>query len=234
MSGHSKWANIKVRKGAQDKKRSAVFTKMTKAILVAVRQGGNNVDIRSNSYLRVAMERAGKVNMPKKNIDRILKNFENRKADLKTFLFEGYGPFGVPVIIEVETDNKVRSLAEIKFIFKKSGGSLAENGSVLYLFDRVGEIEVENLAEDKQLELIDLGARDFDGNLIVVDYVDLSSLIKKVENIGLEIVRFGMGMKCKNPIVLNKGKKMDSLLNLKHELEENEDVFNVFMGVKGE
>ncbi|MBU1089054.1 YebC/PmpR family DNA-binding transcriptional regulator [Patescibacteria group bacterium] len=234
MSGHSKWANIRVRKGIEDKKRSAIFTRMAKVILVAVRQGGNNTDSRSNPYLRIALDRAKKVNMPKSNIVRLLENFENRKSDLKTFFLEGYGPFGVPVVVEVETDNRIRVLAEVKFIFKSNDGNLGESGSVLYLFDKIGEIEVVNLTEKKKLELIDLGVIDFYKNLVVVNYVDLSDLVEKMEKKGWEIVRYGIGMKCKSPMILEDENKLNKLLDLRQELEENEDVVNVFMGIKNE
>ncbi|MBU4209815.1 YebC/PmpR family DNA-binding transcriptional regulator [Patescibacteria group bacterium] len=234
MSGHSKWANIRVRKGIEDKKRSAIFTRMAKVILVAVRQGGNNTDSRSNPYLRIALDRAKKVNMPKSNIVRLLENFENRKSDLKTFFLEGYGPFGVPVVVEVETDNRIRVLAEVKFIFKSNDGNLGESGSVLYLFDKIGEIEVVNLTEKKKLELIDLGVIDFYKNLVVVNYVDLSDLVEKMEKRGWEIVRYGIGMKCKSPMILEDENKLNKLLDLRQELEENEDVVNVFMGIKNE
>ncbi|RLC34060.1 YebC/PmpR family DNA-binding transcriptional regulator [Candidatus Shapirobacteria bacterium] len=230
MSGHSKWANIRVRKGAQDKKRSAIFTKMAKSILVAVREGGGNVDPQINSYLRMAIERAKKVNMPKSNIDRILDNFKKKKDSLKIFLLEGYGAGALPMIVEVETDNKVRTLSEVKFIFKRNGGRLADSGSVMYLFEKMGQIEVAELKEEFELELIDEGATDFRENVIMTEFGNLANLLLKVEKLGLEILNSGMALIAKNKVKMEVGENRDKLLKLRQELEENEDVVRVFMG----
>ncbi|MEI8068167.1 MAG: YebC/PmpR family DNA-binding transcriptional regulator, partial [Candidatus Shapirobacteria bacterium] len=138
MSGHSKWANIKQRKGAQDKKRSVAFTKIAKNILTAIRLGGSNSNPETNSQLKTAIEKAREVNMPKENIDRLLTRFEERKANMINFYLEGYGPFGVPMVIEIETDNKNRILGEVKLIFRNYGGNLGESNSVMFQFNRVG------------------------------------------------------------------------------------------------
>jgi YebC/PmpR family DNA-binding regulatory protein len=136
MSGHSKWANIKNRKGAQDKKRSETFTKVAKNILTAIREGGGNTNPDANLYLKTAIEKSREVNMPKENIERLLAKFEERKSNLVSGIFEGFGPDAVPMIVEVETDNKNRTLSEIKNMFKVAGGNLGESGSVAYLFRR--------------------------------------------------------------------------------------------------
>ena len=112
MSGHSKWANIKNRKGAQDKKRSEAFTKAAKDILTAIREGGGNTNPDSNVVLKAAIEKSRAVNMPKENIDRLLSRFESRKNNLSSGLMEAYGPYGIPMLIEFETDNKNRILSE--------------------------------------------------------------------------------------------------------------------------
>jgi len=158
MSGHSKWSNIKNRKGAQDKKRSSVFTRASKNIMTAMRDGVG---------LKAAIDKAREVNMPKENIDRLISRFEERKGNLVTVILEGYGPFGVPMIVEAETDNKNRILGEIKLIFRNYNGNLGESNSVMFQFKRVGEIELENdISEDRELDLIDVGAIDFDGNIV--------------------------------------------------------------------
>lgn len=175
MSGHSKWANIKVRKGAQDKKRSEAFTKMSKIILTAIRLGGGNINVNTNSYLKTAVDKAREVNMPKENIERLLARFEERRNNLTNFMLEGYGPFAVPMIIEVETDNKNRILGEIKLIFRNYGGNLGGINSAMFQFKRVGDILTPN-----------------------------------------------------NPIMLNSEDEVGKIMGMVEELEENDDVVNVF------
>ncbi|MFA6185287.1 MAG: YebC/PmpR family DNA-binding transcriptional regulator [Candidatus Shapirobacteria bacterium] len=227
MSGHSKWSNIKNRKGAQDKKRSAVFTRASKNILTAIRDGVG---------LKAAIEKAKEVNMPKENIDRLIAKFESRKANLVVMTMEGYGPFGVPVVIELETDNKNRILGEIKLIFRNYGGSLGDNNSVLFQFKRVGEIELDfveqngEIPEEKQLELIDAGAVDFDGNIVLVEPNDLDSVVKKIEDMGLTINRSELVLRSNNPVMLNSEEEVGKIMDMVEELEENDDVVNVFMG----
>ena len=184
MSGHSKWSNIKNRKGAQDKKRSEAFTKIAKNIMTAIRVGGGSADPSVNGTLRIAIEKAREVNMPKENIERLLIRFEERKANLVSMILEGYGPFGVPVIISAETDNKNRILSEIKLIFKNYGGALGESNSVMFQFNQVGEIELEEINEETQLKLIDLGVLDFEENLVWVNTIDLDMMIKKIIDLG--------------------------------------------------
>ena len=222
MSGHSKWSNIKNRKGAQDKKRSAVFTRASKNILTAIRDGVG---------LKAAVEKAKEVNMPKENIDRLIAKFESRKANLVAMTMEGYGPFGVPMVIELETDNKNRILGEIKLIFRNYSGNLGENNSVMFQFRRVGEVELENnIPEDKELDLIDAGAIDFDSNIILVEPNDLDSLVKKIEDIGLKVIRSELVLRSNNPIMLSSEEEVSKIMDMMEELEENDDIINVFAG----
>jgi len=235
MSGHSKWANIKNRKGAQDKKRSEAFTKVAKNILTAIRVGGGITNIESNLGLKIAVEKAKEVNMPKENIDRLIAKFEARKANLVAMTMEGYGPFGVPMVIELETDNKNRTLGEIKLVFRNYGGSLGESNSVMFQFKRVGEIELDSVEQNKidderQLELIDAGAIDFDDNTILVEPNDLNNLVKKVEDMGLSILRSELVLRSNNPIMLNSEEEVAKIMDMMEELEENDDVINVFAG----
>lgn len=137
MSGHSKWANIKTRKEAVDKKKGQIFSKMAKIIEIAAKKGG---DPEMNPSLRLAIENARSVNLPNENIERAIKKGagENKEGgQLEELIYEAYGPNGTPLIIEIITDNKNRTLAEIKHILNSFGGKLAESGSVRYLFDRV-------------------------------------------------------------------------------------------------
>lgn len=230
MSGHSKWANIKNRKGAQDKKRSESFTKISKNILTAIREGGGNTNPESNSNLKVAIEKAREVNMPKENIERLIARFEERKGNLMNLVLEGYGPYSVPFIVEVETDNRNRILGEIKLIFKNYGGSLGETNSVAFQFDRLGEVELENLPVELQLDLIDIGAQDFDENTVFVQPENLSDFSKKVQDMGLKVVNSGLTMKAKMPVMLKNEEEVTNLLDFTEELEANDDVVNVYSG----
>ncbi len=230
MSGHSKWANIKNRKGAQDKKRSEAFTKISKNILTAIRLGGGSVNPEVNGALKVAIDKAREVNMPKENIQRLLDRFEERKANLVSVILEGYGPFGVPVIVVSETDNKNRILSEVKLIFKNYDGALGENNSVMYQFDRVGEVELENITEENQLELIDLGAVDFDENIVMVEPFLLNDFTKKVEDSGLKVVRAELVYRAKTPIMLGSEEQVEKIMDFIDELESNDDVLGVYAG----
>jgi YebC/PmpR family DNA-binding regulatory protein len=222
MSGHSKWANIKNRKGAQDKKRSESFTRVSRDILTAIRTGVG---------LKAAIDKAREANMPKENIDRLLTRFEERKANLVAMTLEGYGPFGVPMIIELESDNKNRTLGEIKLVFRNYGGNLGENNSVMFQFKRVGEVELsENIPEEKELDLIDAGATDFEEKTILTEVNNLNNLVKKAEGMGLKIERSGLSMRANNPIVLNSEEEVGKVIDMIEELEENDDVINVFAG----
>jgi len=234
MSGHSKWANIKTRKGAQDKKRSAVFTVLSKNILTAIRTGGGNTKLESNLALKTAIDKAKLSNMPKENIDRLITRFEERKANLIPIVLEGYGPFGVPIIIEAETDNKNRILGEIKLIFREYNGNLGENNSVMFQFKRIGEVELDsagqNISEDLELELIDAGAIDFEDNIVLVDPKDIISFEEKIKKLNLVVTRSETILKAINPTVLNSEEEVGEIMGMIEELESNDDVINVFAG----
>jgi len=226
MSGHSKWANIKVRKGAQDKKRSAVFTKMAKNIMVAVKKGGGTTDVSINSYLRTAVDRAKEVNMPRENIERILKRFDERGSNLVNMYLEGFGPENVGIIIEVETDNKIRISNEVKRIFQEYGGSLGGNNTVMFQFDKVGRVELKEIKEEDWENLIDMGARDIYGNYVEVEFVDLGSYVSKLGDKGIEVVSFGAHLKAKMPLTISNKDRLNDLVS---SLEELDDVVNVFV-----
>ncbi|MFA5025345.1 MAG: YebC/PmpR family DNA-binding transcriptional regulator [Candidatus Shapirobacteria bacterium] len=231
MSGHSKWANIKNRKGAQDKKRSEVFTRASKNIMTAIREGGGNSNPESNVGLREAIEKSRAVNMPKENIDRLLKRFEERKNNISAGVFEGFGPFGVPMMIEVETDNKNRVLGEIKLIFRNYGGNLGESGSVAFMFDKVGEIEMESeINEDIELELIDAGVKDIDSKIVITEVADFGRVRNKVKELGLVIESSALIYKCRSATMLTTEEEVGKILDMVDELEENDDVINVFAG----
>jgi len=227
MSGHSKWSNIKNRKGAQDKKRSEVFTRASKNILTAIKLGGG-------SGLKAAIDKAREVNMPRENIERLISRYEERKDNLVSMIMEGYGPFGVPIIIEAETDNKNRILGEIKLIFRNYSGVLGENNSVMFQFKRVGEVEISGLSDlsssDLSLELIDAGAIDFDGNIALVEVGNIDNFSKKAEELGLKVVRSEAVYRAISPIMLKNEEELNRIMDFVEELEENDDVLGVFAG----
>lgn len=164
MAGHSKWANIKHRKAAADAKRGKEFTRVAKEIMISAKLGGS--DINSNPRLRAAVQKAREVNMPKDNIEKAIKKGagELEGVEYEEITYEGYGPHGAAYIVEVMTDKKSRTVPEIKSIFSKYGGSLAETGAVGFLFDHLGIIILEaNASEDEILEaVVEAGAEDFE------------------------------------------------------------------------
>src|SRR5690606_9590278 len=168
MAGHSKWANIKHRKGAQDKRRSKLFTKVLKEIAVAIKENNKNGDPDSNPALRNALLNARGVNLPKENIERAIKKATGADADdYEQMTFEGYGPHGIAFVIECTTNNTNRTVANVRAIFNKHNGSLGTNGSLDFLFERNGVFiipreNVDRDLEELQLELIEAGAVSFD------------------------------------------------------------------------
>jgi YebC/PmpR family DNA-binding regulatory protein len=156
MSGHSKWATIKRKKAAIDSKRGKMFTKLIKEITISAREGGG--DINGNPRLRLAVDNAKAANMPQDNIERAIKKAtgELEGVIFHELTYEGYGPSGIAVLVEVATDNKNRTVAEVRHAFSKSGGSLGETGSVAWMFDRKGviTIPVQGKSEDEIMELV--------------------------------------------------------------------------------
>jgi YebC/PmpR family DNA-binding regulatory protein len=236
MSGHSKYANIKHRKGAQDAKRGKIFTRIIKEITIAVKEGGGP-DIDMNPALRRAIANAKGVNLPKETCDRAIKKASG--ADATTYhelTFEGYGPNGVAFFIECTTDNTNRSVANVRSIFNKNGGELGKNGSLEFIFDRKGVFVLEraNISiemEDLEMELIDGGASDieFEEDLITVytnfsDFGLMSSTLEKlkIEPKSAELERIPNNTK---ELPVNKAK---IILSLAEKFEEDDDVQNVF------
>jgi YebC/PmpR family DNA-binding regulatory protein len=164
MAGHSKWANIQHRKGRQDKKRGKLFTKLIREITVAARIGGS--DLNSNPRLRTAVDKAKNQSMPKENIDRAISKGtgEGEGFNLEEVTYEGYGPGGVAILIECMTDNKNRTVAEVRYALSKFGGNLGTEGSVAYLFQQVGLISLSGVEDpDRIMEVaIDSGAEDIE------------------------------------------------------------------------
>ncbi|MCZ6881115.1 MAG: YebC/PmpR family DNA-binding transcriptional regulator, partial [Gammaproteobacteria bacterium] len=166
MAGHSKWANIQHRKGAQDKKRGKLFTKLIREITIAARMGGSDPD--ANPRLRTAIDKARGQSMPKDNIERAVKrgSGDTEGADYEEVRYEGYGPGGVAVMVDCLTDNRNRTVAEVRHAFAKHGGNLGADGSVAYLFNHVGQISLPGGAdEDRIMEIaLEAGAEDIISN----------------------------------------------------------------------
>ncbi len=187
MAGHSKFKNIQFRKGAQDKKRSKIFSKLSRDITLAAKQG--LPDPSANARLRLAMDNARAESMPKDNIDRAIKKAMGGETDsYEDIRYEGFGPGGVGIIVEVLTDNRNRAAANVRTVFGKNGGNMGETNSVAFMFDRVGQIAYPPSAgsEDKVMEAaIEAGAEDVesdeDGHLIYTAFEDLGAVIEALE-----------------------------------------------------
>lgn len=237
MAGHSKWANIKHRKGAQDKRRSKIFTRLIKDITVSVKENGNNGDPDTNPALRNAIQNARGENMPKDNIERAIKKASGADADsYDQITFEGYGPHGIAIFIECTTDNTNRTVANIRAIFNKNNGTLGTNGSLEFIFNRTGvfTLDKENLdwdLEELQLELIEGGANSYDDEedvfVIYTDFVDfgtMSDLLQKlnIEPKNAELQRIPVST---NELGLDEAK---DILKIIDAFEDDDDVQNVF------
>jgi len=230
MAGHSKWANIKVRKGSQDAKRSATFTKLSKNILTAIRSGGG-VNLELNTKLKTAIDMARDANMPKENIDRLMVNFELKRKILVPMLIEGFAPGGIPVVITCETDNKNRTMTDIKLIFRDAKANMGDAGSVVFMFDHVGEIELEKeLSEEEMLEIIDLGVVDIVEKVLYTQSEKLHQVVEKLTQKGIEVVTSGLVYRPKTSTT----EYDENVLNFLEELEDNEDVLEVFAGISYE
>src|SRR3954471_14441815 len=192
MSGHSKWASIKHKKKAVDAKRGALFTKLTRAITVAARDGGGDPD--GNPALALAVQKARDASMPKDNIERAIAKGTGADADADAFesvLYEGYGPGGVAILVEALTDNRNRTGSEVRSMFTKSGGNLGEPGSVAWIFEKKGELVVDGgrYREDDLMAAIDAGAEDvsLDGDVweIITEPTDLTAVREALRDSGV-------------------------------------------------
>jgi len=234
MSGHSKWSTIKRKKGAADAKRGKMFTKLIKEITIAAKEGGG--DPGANPRLRLAVDNAKAANMPADNIERAIKKAtgELEGVTFHELTYEGYGPSGVAVMVEVATDNKNRTVAEVRHLFSKYNGSLGENGSVAWMFDRKGVITLptQDKTEDDIMDIVlEAGAEDLQTeeeffevqtDLESFDPVRKALLAKElqVENASLQWI-------AKN-VVKVSGEDAEKVIKLIDALEESDDVQNVF------
>jgi len=230
MSGHSKWSTIKHKKGATDAKRGKIFTKLIKEITVAARAGGG--DPSANPRLRTAILAAKRENMPKDNMDRAIKKGtgELEGVNYEEIIYEGYGPGGSAVLVESLTDNKNRTVADIRQIFSKAGGNLAENGCVSYLFDQKGYFVVEKATvdEDTLMEVaLDAGAEDVredEGNFeVITDPKDFESVKSAMEEAAIPTADSEITMLPSTTVSLT-GKAAEQVIRLMGALDDCDDV----------
>ena len=234
MAGHSKWANIRHRKGAQDAKRGKIFTKIIKEITVSARLGGGDQD--SNPRLRKAVSNARSNNMPQENIIRAIKKGtgELEGVTYEEISYEGYGPNGIAIFIEVITDNKNRTVSELRHILSKNNGNLAEPGSVAWMFERKGEILISDYDgdEEKLLEdVLDSGADNFEiaeKNVIVTtEHSDLLSSRDSLEDRGYQIKSADLIMVPKSTQEIDEDNQ-EKIINLMETIDNHDDVNNVY------
>lgn len=233
MSGHSKWANIKHRKAAQDAKRGNLFQKLVKAIIIAAKEGGG--DPSTNVRLKAALDRAKAASVPANNIDRAIKRGtgEIEGALYEELVYEGYGPDGVAVIIECLTDNKNRTTPEIRVLLDRSGGSLGATGSVSWMFERRGVINLsgDSLNEEELMEAaLECGAEDVerdDGFVVYTNPSDLNEVKEALESRGYGIENAESQMVPKTTVVISNPDKAKKILKLMDMIESHDDVQSV-------
>ncbi len=234
MSGHSKWATIKRKKAALDAKRGNMFTRLIKEITIAARQGGG--DPNGNPRLRLAVDNAKSANMPADNIDRAIKKAtgELEGVTYTEITYEGYGPAGIAIMIESATDNKNRTVAEIRHHFTKHGGSMGESGSVAWMFDRKGVITIqrEDRTEDDMMEIIlDAGGDDLqteDEFFVVTTSLETFEPVRRaVVEKGVKVENASLQWVAKNNVGV-AGEDAEKVGKLIEALEECDDVQNVY------
>ena len=232
MSGHSKWATIKRQKGAKDAKRGAAFTKLGNQIAIAARGGS---DPALNPALAMAIERAKAANMPLANIERSIQRVKDKSvAQLEEMTLEGYGPGGVAVIVEAATDNRNRTMPEIRSILTKHGGHLADPGSVAFQFDHKGIIRVKGAGEDVQLQAIEAGADDIyeeteiNETVIYTTPANLAKVRETLKSANLEIISAELGYEPKNVIELEDSATARKAVNLMEAIDDHDDVTNTY------
>ncbi len=233
MSGHSKWSTIKRKKGAADAKRGAVFTRLSKDITLAAREGGGDIDM--NPALRLTVKKAKIANMPASNIDRAIKKGTGELPGVvfENFVYEGYGPNGVAIMMEVMTDNKNRTVPDIRHIMSKNGGNLGESGCVSWMFEKKGTVTIKKMDIDEESImdlLIDLGIQDYESDdecyEIIVAPEIFGELSEKLEQENLSIDG-ELGLVPINMVKVSKDES-EKILKLLDILEEHDDIQKLY------
>ena len=234
MSGHSKWATTKHRKAAVDKARGKLFAKLIRQIEVAAREGGGDVD--ANATLRTMYEKARAASVPMDTIERAIKRGtgELEGVHYEAISYEGYGHGGVAIVVECLTDNKNRTGADIRSIFGRNGGSIAEPGSVLWQFGRIGQIYVDGSVDEDtvMIAVLDAGAedgvKDDDGWLVTCQPAQLQAAIKALNDAGIEVRSNELALAASNPISIEDESDARKVIKLMEALDDHDDVQNVW------
>jgi YebC/PmpR family DNA-binding regulatory protein len=235
MSGHSKWATIKHKKGKEDAKRGKVFTKISKELTVAAREGGG--DPAGNARLRLVMEKAKEANMPGENVTRAIKKGtgELEGTHYEASTYEAYAPFGIAVMVETLSDNKNRTVSDLRHTFTKFGGSLAENGAVAWMFDRFGVITAlaQDISEDSLIEALmdyDIENVEYHDDMVIVtcNPSHLEVVKKACTQVGLKVESAEVAWVAKNAVTLEDKEHEEKVYKLLEMLDELEDVQNVY------
>lgn len=234
MSGHSKWSTIKRKKGAEDAKRGKVFTRLAREIMMAAREGGP--DPESNSSLRLAIDKAKDANMPKDNIERAIQRGAGTGDDavqMEEIVYEGYGPHGVALVVEVVTDNRNRTLADLKYVFNRTGGNLATSGAVTWQFNQKGYIEIDRQGADYEevfLVAAEAGAEDVqeeeDALVIYTPRDDLGAVVRTLREAGYKINEAELIWMPNNEVELETNQAMQ-VMSMIEKLEDLDDVQSV-------
>ena len=236
MSGHSKWHNIAAKKGKADAARGKVFTKLGRELLIAVKQGGP--DPAGNSKLKDVIAKCKAANMPNDTINNAIKKASGagNEANYEEVIYEGYGPSGVAVIVECNTDNRNRTAADVRHVFDRAGGNLGTSGCVAYMFNKKGVVVIEKatttMSEEELMMLaLDSGAEDFESEEevyeITTDPTDFSSVREKLEEAGLEFLEAEVQMLPTTTVALDD-KDKEKMERLIERLDELDDVMNVY------
>jgi YebC/PmpR family DNA-binding regulatory protein len=234
MAGHSKWANIRHKKAAQDSKRGKVFTKVIKELMIAAKNGGSDPD--ANPRLRQAISTAKAVNMPNDTMTRAIQKGAGKLEGVtyKETTYEGYGPGGVAIMMDVMTDNKNRTVAEIRHIMSKYGGNLGENGSVEWMFKKSGQITLSANGHDEDVmleEALEAGAEDFytlDKEFIITSSpADTVDVAETLGSKGYSVISSAVEMVPKNTVKV-EGNDVNRLITLMDYLEDHDDIQNIY------
>lgn len=240
MSGHSKWSTIKRQKGAADQKRGMTFTKVANAIIIAAKQGGSG-DPDANPRLRVVLEQARSVNMPKDNVQRAIDRGMGKLPGqiIEEVTYEGFGPGRAAFVVEAVTDNKLRTLQEVRFLFERAGGALGGTGSTNYLFDKKGEVRVVSKGgnpDEEMMELIDLGSEDIEnfsadeGNIEYIIYTSppkLNELSTNITQKGYIIKGAEIVLKPNTTVRIRDQDTARKIVEFTEKLESNDDIQKV-------
>lgn len=239
MSGHNKWSKIKNKKGSEDARRGKIFTKLNRIISVAVREGGDNPDY--NPALKAAIDKAKAENMPNDNIERAIKKASGASDNLnfERVIYEGYAKDGVAVIVDCLTDNKNRTAPDIRHLFDKFGGNLGTAGSVMFMFNRKGLIEIEKDEskdfDEFMLEALEYGAEDVsqddDVYQVITSVDDFQSVVDSFKNKGYKLLKADLSYIADNLVEANKS-NYKQIAKLIENLEDNDDVQEVYTNWK--